>query len=172
LRIRTSQAALALLLAAVVVLAAALVQRIDGGVILGASGWHLDPIGEAKLAHTRLTRNCGAVQMVPKEAARLAIEQSDLPERVRNATPIPRLAASQEGWLLVETDLTNLEPAILLLKSEAGKYTQAASYSGTAAPFNDTQVIHEYLQHEAVRAPKQLIKCYEPVGPPFAGLQR
>lgn len=171
MRLRTPQVAIALLLAGTVALGAALVERVDGGVILATGTWHLDPVGEAKLRYTRLTRACGAVQAVSAQVARSAIEQSDIDESIRMATPTPRVASTQGGWLLIETELANLEPAILLLRPEAGRYKRAASYAGTAAPFNDTQVIHEYLQQEAAGAPEQLIKCYEPLGPPFAGLQ-
>ena len=152
-------------------LGATLVERVDDGVILATKTWHFDPIGEAKLTYTRLTRACGVVQTVSSQAARSAIEQSNTDESVRRATPTPRFASSQGGWLLIEAELANLEPTILLLKPEGSRYKLAAAYAGTAAPFNDTQVIHEYLQQEAAEAPEQLIKCYEPVGPPFADLQ-
>ena len=171
MRLCTPRAVFALLIAGAVVLGATIVERVDGSIIIATKNWHIDPIGEAKLRYTRLTRACDAIQTVSVQVARSAIEQSDIDEPVRMSTPTPRFAVSQEGWILIETDLTNLEPAIVLLRPEAGKYKKAASYSGTAAPFNDTQAIHEYLKQEAAGAPAQLIKCYEPVGPPFAGLQ-
>ncbi len=171
MRLRTPQAVVALLFAGTVALGATLVERVDGGFILATKTWHLDPIGEAKLRYTRLTRACEAVEIVPARVARSAIERSDIDEFVRMAAPTPRFASSQAGWLLIEVEPANLEPAIFLLRPVAGRYKQAASYAGTAAPFNNTQVIHEYLQQEAAGAPEQLIKCYEPVGPPFASLQ-
>lgn len=81
---------------------------------------------------------------------------------------MPRTASSLQGWLLIETEFTNSEPAIVLLRPEDGRYKQAAVYSGTAAPFNDTQVIHAFFLRAAADVPRQLVNCYEPEGPPFA----
>jgi hypothetical protein len=171
LRSRTAQLLVALLLIGAVATTAAFVQRVNGGFILRAGKWHSDPIGEARLALNRLTRDCSAVQPISSEKARQAIELSDIEESARLSVPTPRAATTEQGWVLVETDLQNLEPAIFLLKDAATGYKKVASYSGTAAPFNDTQAIQAYLQREAPNAPPQLIKCYEPVGPPFAGVR-
>ena len=55
----------------------------------------------------------------------------------------------------------------LSLKSQTGVVTKA-TYGGTAAPFNEAAAIRDFFVEEVPDAPDAMIKCYEPVGPPFA----
>lgn len=160
-------------LPAVAVLAgftALFVERVDDGFIVVTRSGVIDPVGETKLAFTRLTRNCQRVHVVDPASLRLAIASSDLNSQVAARRPEPRAGWTESGWILAETEFGNLEPAILLLEplepTGAGFHV-AAVYSGTAAPFNDTQFIHGYLSQQRADAPRQLIRCYEPVGAPF-----
>lgn len=162
----------AIVLAALLTLVALLivyrhVEKVDDGYIISIESSVFDPVGELKLAYTRASRNCHAVKKIGEAEMFAALASSNLRVGSADATPRPRAGWMQDSWILVETDFENLEPAVILLESTANTYKVAALYGGTAAPFNDVQVIHTHLSHQRPDAPKQLINCYEPAGPPF-----
>ncbi len=163
-RITTAIAAGALIFSAVVMYSH--VERVDDGFIIATKTGVMDPIGELKLAFTRATRDCTAVKEVSSAEILAALAASKV-VKINDANPKPRAGWKQDAWLLVEVDFDSLEPAILLIEHVASNYTVAALYGGTAAPFNDVQVIHSYFSRKQSAAPRQLINCYEPVGPPF-----
>jgi hypothetical protein len=143
------------------------VEKVDDGYIISTGNSVFDPIGELKLAYTRATRDCSAVQKMGQAEMLAALAKSNLQIKSAEANPKPRAGSKQGAWMLVETDFENLEPAVILLESTANTYKVASVYGGTAAPYNDVQVIHSHLSHQAREAPQQLINCYEPAGPPF-----
>lgn len=134
---------------------------LDGRFVISMGNDVIDPVGGLKLAYTRATRRCGAVELVDPVFAASMLAAAELPGAS------PRSAWRQGEWLIVETDFDDLEPAIVLLKKQGDQLEAAAVYSGTAAPFNDVQVIHDFFVHSRADAPQDLIYCYEPVGPPF-----
>lgn len=143
------------------------IERFDDGFVVVTGSGVIDPVGETKLAINRLTRNCQVVREVDSASLSLALAASDLGSLVAAAKPEPRAGWTESGWILVETEFGNLEPAVVLLEPIGAGFHVAAVYSGTAAPFNDTQAIHGYLSQQRADAPLQLIRCYEPVGAPF-----
>jgi hypothetical protein len=160
----------AVALAALGVLGALFVERVDDGFVISVGAYVVDPVGEAKLAYTRATRDCSSVQKADTQSLLSALASSDLDPKLKAAQPSPRAGWKQDGWLLVEADFENLEPALFLVKQRLNQFEVLATYSGTAAPFNDIQFIHQYLVTQRRDVPLPLVNCYEPVGAPFAGL--
>jgi hypothetical protein len=161
---------LAVLVAAVSAIAAVVytrTERVDDGYIVWTMNGVIDPVGEAKLAYTRATRDCRDVQKTAQTEALAALAASNLASRTNGATPKPRAGWKQAGWILVETDFDNLEPAVVLLEPTAEGKRLASLYGGTAAPFNDVQAIHQSFAQQRNDVPRQLINCYEPIGAPF-----
>ncbi len=142
-------------------------EKLDDGYIFWTMNGVIDPVGEARLAYTRATRDCRDVQKIEQTEALAGLAISNLASRNGGAIPKPRAGWKQAGWILVETDFDSLEPAVVLLEPTAEGKRRAYIYGGTAAPFNDVQAIHQSFAQQSKDAPRQLINCYEPVGAPF-----
>jgi hypothetical protein len=159
--------ALILAIAAIALLWAVFVRQVDDGFVVVTATRVLDPLGETKLAYTRGTRDCSNVRGLISHGIDVPVQAALAAETPGIGRIYPRAAWTSDDWLLVEADVENREPVIALLKGQSGGYVLVAQYSGTAAPFNETQSIHEYLIGKAPSAVHQLVRCFEPAGPPF-----
>jgi len=144
------------------------IEKVDDGYIVSFEHRVVDPVGEFKLAVTRNTRDCTHVLKYPANSAIVESLKTFIDGETAAEKSIPRVAWISGDWVLIETDFVNLEPAIFLLRSvRQSQYAVAATYGGTATPFNTVQSIHEYFHKVTSDAPAQLIDCYEPAGVPF-----
>ena len=161
----------AIVIASTVLLIAGLAssyQSVDDGFILDWGDHFIDPVGDYKEASTRLFRSCSEVRSVKQGSSEWNMISSQLAKLAERNQIMPRTILTQGNWILAEVEFPDAEPVIfLLLKSPTGIVTKAA-YGGTAAPFNETATIRDFFLEEAPAAPDALIKCYDPVGPPFA----
>jgi hypothetical protein len=143
-------------------------QQVDDGFILSWGDHFIDPVGDVKDASNRLFRSCSEVSRVRQDSSTWNSISRQLSRAVDRNQITPRIIMTQGDWILTEADVPDAEPAIfLLLKSQTGAVTKA-TYGGTAAPFNEAAAIRDFFVEEVPDAPDALIKCYEPVGPPFA----
>ena len=143
-------------------------EQVDEGFILSWGDHVIDPVGDVKDASNRLFRDCSEISSVRQGSSAWNTISGQLSKLAERNQIIPRKILTQGDWILAEADFPDAEPAIfLLLKSQTGVVTKAA-YGGTAAPFNEVAAIRDFFVKEVPDAPDALIKCYEPVGPPFA----
>ena len=143
-------------------------QQVDDGFILSWGDHFIDPVGYYKEASNRLFRDCSEISSVRQDSSEWNSISRQLSRAVDRNQITPRKILTQGDWILAEADFPDAEPAIfLLLKSQTEVVTKAA-YGGTAAPFNEAAAIRDILFEKVPYAPDALIKCYEPVGPPFA----
>ena len=81
----------------------------------------------------------------------------------------PRLVIlmKTQSWLIAESEFSGLEPGVFLLRAQEGRYKTEGVWGGTDAPFKTAVTIREYFRSEVPAVPASLVRCYEPVTPPF-----
>jgi hypothetical protein len=143
------------------------IEKFDNGFIISIRDNIIDPIGEVKLAFTRVTRDCSGLAKLTLPSTKIESMKRTVDGPTADEKAVVRAAWTLGNWAILETDFVNREPAIFLLEGKSAHFKIRSVYGGTAAPFNDTQFIHEYFKRAAPNAPLSLVNCYEPVGPPF-----
>lgn len=130
----------------------------------------VDPVGEYREYSNRITRDCSSVTNVKPDSRDWLLVQGELRRFFPDSIPSPWVVLKSGSWFLAESDFSNGEPGILLIESAPGGARLVGAYGGTAAPYKDAPIIRGYFLKEFPAAPRALIQCYDPVGPPFRGL--
>lgn len=82
---------------------------------------------------------------------------------------IIRSAIADGNYYIVEYESSDFEPGIdLLLKQNKG-YTKKCGWGGIITPDegNPKDVIIDYFRQKVPNVSEKLLRCYNPVGPPF-----
>lgn len=140
--------------------------QLDGRHLLEIDGRKVDLLGEVKDQLTALTRNCSAVTRLASDhpdhqSAATVIRAYSLPH---SATGQVISAWSSAGWLLIETEFTDLLPAVVTLnKQHHGlQIVPRAVWSGSIHPWKAAPLIREYIARQVPDIPPDLLSCFEP----------
>ncbi len=140
--------------------------RLDERHLLEIYGRKVDLVGLMKDQVTALTRNCHAVTRLGSDhpdhqSALAAIRAYSLPH---SETGQIISTWSSNDWLLIETEFTDLLPAVVTLSKQRGELhiVPHAVWSGSIQPWRAAPLIRDYIARQAPDVPPQLLACYEP----------
>jgi hypothetical protein len=142
------------------------VERFDTSYLVVTQDSVYDFIGMAREKWNSMTRDCDDVALDSGTSDKSkAIENYLNLGLVQSSGRVTVLTtAAQLDWYLVEVEFESLEPALLLLRYEQGKYVwfKDATWSGNPGPWVAGPIIREFIGTKVPSTPKQLLQCFKP----------
>lgn len=142
------------------------VERYEGSFIFVTQEKIYDPIGRVSDIYNQVTRNCSSVVTVPPDSQDWHSIQTVLSHLAEpKETPATPLVTMRDGdWFMVESNFSDLEPAIFLIEKHGQKLSvqSQAVWSGTPSPWLAGPAIRDFVQTKAPQAPANLIRCFQP----------
>lgn len=145
---------------------AAFVVHVDDRGFIVEIGDHIyDPAGYVNQAVNRMLRDCSEVEHVSSSSKEWEAVTAYL--RTTGSEPRLVLLMKTQSWLIAESEFSNLEPGVILLRAQDSGYKMESAWGGTNVPFKTPPAIREYFSSKVPAVPAPLVQCYEPIIPPF-----
>lgn len=145
----------------------AFVERVDNGVILNIAEHSYDPVGEVDELGNALVRDCSGISKVSPASTEADAIKAYLRASTQAGEPELHLLIKSGKWLIVESTFQNAEPGVFLLQELEHEYAIQSVWGGVTEPFKSAPMIRAYFRENVPTVPVSLIKCYDPVTPPF-----
>jgi hypothetical protein len=124
-------------------------------------------IATVREASNRITRNCSSVVKIQPDSSDWKVVEAEFRSRLPGAISTTRGILKRDDWFMAEVELTDTTPMILLFTKSTASTPYLQGYSAAATDVVDPPAIRDFFLERIPAAPKDLIRCYDPMGYPF-----